>query len=82
MTGLTWQEFLDLPEEYRHADLVNGELFVNSPAPQHQQIVSRLLTALSRPPTVHTAQTARPQPDLANARPLKLGVRRRTKVEP
>jgi len=47
MTGLTWQEFLDLPEEYRHADLVNGELFVNSPAPQHQRIVSRLLTALT-----------------------------------
>lgn len=46
MTGLTWQEFLDLPEEYRHADLVNGELFVNSPAPQHQRIVSRLLAAL------------------------------------
>jgi Uma2 family endonuclease len=46
MTGLTWQEFLDLPEEYRHADLIDGELFVNPPAFRHQFIVSRLLTAL------------------------------------
>jgi Uma2 family endonuclease len=46
MTGLTWQEFLDLPDEYRHAELVNGELFVNPPALLHQQVVTRLLSAL------------------------------------
>ena len=46
MTGLTWQQFLDLPDEYRHADLVNGELFVSAPTPQHQRVVSRLLIAL------------------------------------
>jgi Uma2 family endonuclease len=46
MTGLTWQEFLDLPDEYRHADLVNGELFVNPPVPQHQRVVTKLLAAL------------------------------------
>jgi Uma2 family endonuclease len=48
MTGLTWQQFLDLPEEYKHADLVNGELFVNPPVLLHQQIVTRLLSALER----------------------------------
>lgn len=47
MTGLTWQEFLDLPDRYRHAYLVNGELFVHAPTAQHQRIVTRLLTALS-----------------------------------
>lgn len=46
MTGLTWQEFLDLPDEYRHADLIDGELFVSAPAFRHQYIVTRLLTAL------------------------------------
>lgn len=48
MTGLTWQEFLDLPEEYHHADLVDGDLFVNAPAPLHQRIVSRLCIALGK----------------------------------
>ena len=46
MTGLTWQQFLELPGEHRHADLVDGELFVNPPALLHQQIVSRLLASL------------------------------------
>jgi Uma2 family endonuclease len=46
MTGLTWQEFLDLPEEYRHADLVDGDLYVNTPAPQHQRVLGRLYAAL------------------------------------
>jgi Uma2 family endonuclease len=39
MTGLTWQEFLDLPEEYRHASLIDGELYVTRPAPPHQYVV-------------------------------------------
>jgi len=46
MTGLTWQEFLDLPEEYRHASLIDGELYVTAPALLHQFVVSRLLVAL------------------------------------
>lgn len=46
MTGLTWQQFLNLPEEYRHADLIDGELYVNPPALVHQRIVSRLVIAL------------------------------------
>jgi Uma2 family endonuclease len=46
MTGLTWQEFLDLPEEYHHADLVDGDLYVTAPAPLHQRVVVRLSTAL------------------------------------
>ena len=45
MTGLTWQEFLDLPEEYRHASLIDGELYVSRPAPPHQYVVTRLLHA-------------------------------------
>jgi Putative restriction endonuclease len=45
MTGLTWQEFLDLPEEYRHASLIDGELYVTRPAPPHQYVVTRLLHA-------------------------------------
>lgn len=46
MTGLTWREFLDLPEEYRHADLVDGDLFVTAPAPPHQRVVGYLYAAL------------------------------------
>jgi Uma2 family endonuclease len=46
MTGLTWQEFLDLPEECKHADLINGDLFVSAPTPPHQRVVSRLVIAL------------------------------------
>lgn len=46
--GLTWQDFLDLPDlpEYRHAELVNGELVVSSPSALHQQVLSRLNRAL------------------------------------
>ena len=43
MTGLTWQDFLDLPEEYRHASLIDGELYVTRPTPPHQYVVTRLL---------------------------------------
>jgi hypothetical protein len=46
MTGLTWQEFLDLPEEYRHASLIDGELYVTAPAFLHRILVSRLLYVL------------------------------------
>lgn len=46
MTGLTWQEFLDHPTEFKQATLINGELFVNAAAPLHQHIVKRLLVAL------------------------------------
>jgi hypothetical protein len=28
--GLTWQEFLDLPEEMRHAELIDGEIVVTA----------------------------------------------------
>jgi Uma2 family endonuclease len=47
MTGLTWQEFLDLPEEYRHASLIDGELYVTRPAFGHQVVVARLLYYLT-----------------------------------
>lgn len=42
--GLTWQEFLDLPDDdrYRHAELINGEVVVSAATRLHQQIVGRL----------------------------------------
>jgi Uma2 family endonuclease len=46
MTGLTWQEFLDLPEEYRHASLIDGELYVTAASFRHQLVLSRLHVAL------------------------------------
>ncbi|CAN5922267.1 Uma2 family endonuclease [soil metagenome] len=46
LTGLTWQEFVDHPTEFKQATLINGELFVNAAAPVHQQIVTRLVTSL------------------------------------
>jgi Uma2 family endonuclease len=46
MTGMTWQEFLDRPEEYRHASLIDGELYVNTPSFLHQLVVGRLHRAL------------------------------------
>ena len=47
MTGLTWQQLLDLPEEHAHADLIDGELFVSTPTRPQQRVVGRLLTALT-----------------------------------
>jgi Uma2 family endonuclease len=46
--GLTWQEFLDLPDDdrYRHAELINGEVVVTAATPLHQQIVARLWGAV------------------------------------
>ena len=32
LSGLTWQEFLDLPEEMRHTELVDGEIVVTAVA--------------------------------------------------
>jgi Uma2 family endonuclease len=44
--GLTWQEFLDLPEDpaLRHAELINGEVVVTAPSDLHQQVVGFLIT--------------------------------------
>ena len=49
LRGLTWQEFLDLPEApaLRHAELINGEVVVTTPSELHQQVVGRLLTELN-----------------------------------
>lgn len=46
--GLTWEQFLDLPDEdrYRHAELINGEVVVTAASPLHQQIVNRLWAAI------------------------------------
>jgi Uma2 family endonuclease len=44
-SGLTWEEFLDLPDEprYKHAELVDGELvLVNPPSWLHQHFVGEL----------------------------------------
>ncbi len=47
-SGLTWEQFLALPDtdEYRHAELVDGEVVVNPPNRLHQRIVLRLGAAL------------------------------------
>jgi len=47
--GLTWQEFLDLPEDpaLRHAELINGEVVVTTPSDLHQQVVGFLITHLN-----------------------------------
>lgn len=43
---MTWEEFLDLPEDQlKHAELVDGEVHVNPPTPQHQRVVVRLIAA-------------------------------------
>lgn len=48
-TGLTWEEYLDLPEDprYKHAELMDGELVpVNPPTWLHQVIVTSLVVAI------------------------------------
>jgi Uma2 family endonuclease len=48
-SGLTWENFLDLPDDpkYKHAELVDGELIlVNPPTWLHQHVVMRLVVAL------------------------------------
>lgn len=49
LRGLTWQEFLDLPEDpaLRHAELINGEVVVTTPSVLHQRVVGLLITALN-----------------------------------
>ncbi len=47
-TGITWEEFLELPDDdvYRHAELIDGEVVLNPPVPLHQQVIMRLLGAI------------------------------------
>jgi Uma2 family endonuclease len=48
-SGLTWENFLDLPDDpkYRHAELVDAELVLaNPPTWLHQHVVMRLVVAL------------------------------------
>jgi len=49
LRGLTWQEFLDLPEDpaLRHAELINGEVIVTTPSVLHQRVVGLLVTELN-----------------------------------
>lgn len=49
-TGLSWQDFLDLPDDplYRHAELINGEVVLNPPTSLHQQVVARLVFAIEQ----------------------------------
>lgn len=48
LTGLTWREFLDLPDDpaRRHAELVDGEVVVAPPSDLHQLVVINLVLAL------------------------------------
>ena len=47
--GLTWREFLELPEDpsLRHAELINGEVVVTAPSDLHQRVVSSLITHMN-----------------------------------
>ncbi len=47
MTGLTWEQFLDLPIETRNCALIDGTVIVNSPNAEHELIVFNLMTALT-----------------------------------
>lgn len=47
LRGLTWQEFLDLPEEMRHTELIDGDIVVAAPSDLHQRVVVHLTTELS-----------------------------------
>lgn len=46
--GLSWEDFLTLPDvpDYRHAELIDGEVVVNALSRLHQQVVMRLASAL------------------------------------
>jgi Uma2 family endonuclease len=46
---LTWKDYLGLPDDGRHYELIDGELIVNpAPAPRHQRIVRTFITRLDR----------------------------------
>lgn len=46
MTLLTHEDYENLPDDGRHYEIINGELFVNElPVPRHQRVVKRLLMA-------------------------------------
>lgn len=48
-SGLTWAEFLELPDEprYKHAELVDGEvILVNPPTWRHQHVVGSLQASI------------------------------------
>ena len=47
-SGLTWEEFLELPDEprFKHAELIDGEVVVNPANWRHQHVVSELVTQL------------------------------------
>lgn len=48
LSGLTSEEFYALPDsdEYRHSELLDGEVVVTPPSLLHQRIVNRLLFAI------------------------------------
>lgn len=47
-SGLTWEEFLPLldQDEYKNAELIDGQVIVNTPNWMHQRIVKNLLFAI------------------------------------
>lgn len=45
-TKLTYQDYLELPDDGNRYEIIDGELFVNpAPVPQHQRIVANLMFA-------------------------------------
>jgi Uma2 family endonuclease len=48
-TKLTYQDYLELPDDGNRYEIIDGELFVNpAPVPQHQRIVRNVCRALDR----------------------------------
>ena len=46
-TRMTYDEFMALPEDSQHYELIEGELIVNpSPVPRHQRILRKIFFAL------------------------------------
>lgn len=49
-SGLTWEQFLELPDEpeYKHAELIDGQVIMNPPTWTHQWVVTRVVVAILR----------------------------------
>ncbi|HEX6421486.1 MAG TPA: Uma2 family endonuclease [Acidimicrobiales bacterium] len=70
-SGITWDEFLALPHETRNAALVDGEVVVNPPNPQHELVVQNLVIAFRA-----WLRQAPGRGDVSTQQPVKINDRR------
>lgn len=55
-TRMTYQDLLELPDDGKHYELIDGELYVNAaPLLRHQRILRRIVTMLDRYLEAHNA---------------------------